>query len=189
MAVFPSTLGGENHFGNGVTDGHGLIMVLATEGHLLTSNSSAGGIHFPEAALLNHEMPLVAVYSASQCYSSGLVPNFVSMDYLYIEANEVGRPVSPYLHIETWDMPLPIPEARAKCDGAQVEVTIVRDADLEPGKVTFGFDDPTINITDVDVTSLRTAVVKTESEDLKGKTLTFDVLTLFHRHYGEAVIE
>jgi hypothetical protein len=134
-------------------------------------------------------MPLVKVFTASECYSSGLIPNFVSMDYLYIEADATGRSVSSDLYIETWDMPLPLPQARAQSDGTQVEVTILRDADLEAGKVTFGFDDPTITITGVDVTSLRTAVVKTDTEDLKGKTLTFDVLTLFHRHYGEAVIE
>jgi hypothetical protein len=190
LEVFPSTLGSGNTFGNGVSDGHGLIMALSTEGgHLFSSNSSAGGSHFPEAELLNHEMPLVAEFSASECYSSGLTPNFVSMDYLFVEANDVGRPVSSEIFIETWDMPLPLPKATAKSDGNTVRVEILNDADLEPGKVTFAFDDPSVVITDVDVHDLRSATVTTDTEDLRSKVLTYDVLTLFHRHYGEARVE
>jgi hypothetical protein len=190
LEVFPSTLGSGNTFGNGVSDGHGLIMALNTEnGLLFSSNSSAGGSHFPEAQLLNHEMPLVAEFSASECYSSGLTPNFVSMDYLYLEANSVGRPVSSEVFIETWDMPLPVPKARATSKGNAVHVEILNDADLEPGKVTFGFDDPSVNITEVEIRDLRSATITTDAADLRGKTLTFDVLTLFHRHYGETQVE
>ena len=190
LEVFPSTLGSANTFGNGVSDGHGLIMVLNTEnGHLFTSNSSAGGSHFPEAQLLNHEMPLVEDFSASECYSSGLIPNVVSMDYVFVEANDVGRPISGEVFIETWDMPLPLPKAKARAVGNKVEIEILSDADLEAGKVTFGFDDPAIAITDVEIRSLRSAVVSTDREDLRGKSITYDVLTLFHRHYGEALVE
>jgi hypothetical protein len=189
LEVFPSTLGSGNTFGNGVSDGHGLIMALSTEqGYLFTSNSSAGGSHFPHSHLMNHEFPLVADYSASECYSSGLIPNVVSMDYLFVEANHVGRPVSSDVYIETWDMPLPEPRARAKADGGTVRVEILNDADLEPGKVTFGFDDPTVNITGVDIHDLRNATVTTDASDLDGRVLTFDVLTLFHRHYGETTV-
>jgi len=190
LEVFPSTLGSGNTFGNGVSDGHGLIMVLNTEeGLLFSSNSSAGGGHFPEAKLLNHEMPLVAEFSASECYSSGQKPNVVSMDYLFVEANGVGRPISGELFVETWDMPLPEPRATATANGNTVEVAILNDADLEPGKVTFDFDDPGIAILDVSVNDLRSASVRTNRGDLKGKRISFDVLTQFHRHYGEALIE
>jgi hypothetical protein len=190
LEVFPSTLGSGNTFGNGVSDGHGLIMALNTEnGYLFSSNSSAGGSHFPDAELLNHEMPLVAAFSASECYSSGLKRNAVSMDYLYIEANNIGRPVSCDVFIETWDMPLPLPYAKARSERNKVHIEILNDADLEPGKVTFNFDDPSINITDVEIHDLRTATVITDTSDLSGKVLAFDVLTLFHRHYGEALIE
>lgn len=189
LAVFPSTLGSGNTFGNGVSDGHGLIMVLSTDkGQLFSSNSSAGGSHFPEAQLLNHEMPLVCDFSASECYSSGLIPNVVSMDYLFVECNEAGRPVSGELYIETWDMPLPLPRAEARGVGNSVEIKILNDADLEAGKVTFGFDDPSVTITDVRIKSLREATVLTDREDLRGKTLTYEVLTLFHRHCGEVVV-
>lgn len=190
LEVFPSTLGSGNTFGNGVSDGHGLIMVLNTEeGLLFSSNSSAGGGHFPEAKLLNHEMPLVAEFSASECYSSGHKPNVVSMDYLFVEANGVGRPISGELFVETWDMPLPEPRATAKAKGKTVAVSILNDADLEPGKVTFDFDDPGVAILDVSVHDLRSATVRTNRADLRGKTISFDVLTQFHRHYGEALIE
>ncbi|MFI8369454.1 hypothetical protein [Streptomyces sp. NPDC085466] len=190
MEVFPSTLGSGNTFGNGVSDGHGLIMVVSTrKGQLFTSNSSAGGGHFPEAQLLNHEMPLVADFSASECYSSGLTPNVVSMDYVFVECNKLGRPLSGEVFIETWDMPLPLPRARATATGGSVSVEILNDADLEPGKVTFSFDDPAVNVTAVDITDLRHATVHTDREDLRGKTLAFDVLTLFHRHYGEVTVE
>jgi hypothetical protein len=164
-------------------------MVLGTEGRLYSSNSSAGGMYFPDRALLNHEMPQIAAFVASDCYSSGLRANYVSMDYLYIEADSDGRPVSPVLHIETWDMPLPIPGARAEVRGSDVLLSVLNDADLEPGKVVFDFDDPSITITDVKITDLRHAVISTDSTALAGRRISFDVHTLFHRHFGEAVVE
>jgi hypothetical protein len=189
VEVFPSTVGSRQPYGNGVTDGHGLIMVLGTEGRLYSSNSSAGGIYFPERALLNHEMPKVAAFDASECYSNGLLANYVSMDYLYVEGDAQGRPISPLLHIETWDMPLPIPEAMARSEGSEVVVDILKDADLESGKVIFGFDDPSVNITSIEVINFRKAIVKTDCDELAGKRISFDVQTLFHRHYGEALVE
>lgn len=190
VEVFPSTVGSETSFGNGVSDGHGLIMVLSTrDGQLFSSNSSAGGIYFPPAALLNYEMPLVAAFCASECYSSGQKPNMVSMDYLFLEANDVGDPVSPLLHFETWDMPLPLPQASARAKGSSIELTIQADCDLEPGKVRVAFDDPAVTVTNIAVTGLRSAVIETETDDIKGKVLAYDVLTLFHRHHGEVVVQ
>ncbi len=186
--VFPATLGNPEAFGNGTTDGHGLIMVLSTEGRLFSSNSSAGGVYYPEAALLNYEMPLIAAFASTECYTSGLKPNFVSMDYVYIEADSVGRPISSDLHMETWDMPLPVPQVAATSKGSRVEIKALTDMDLEPGQVSFSFGDPSIRITDAKVTSLRTAVVETDAKDLKGQTVRLDVDSLFHRHYAEAVI-
>ncbi len=190
VEVFPSTVGSESSFGNGVSDGHGLIMVLSTEeGQLFSSNSSAGGIYFPPAALLNYEMPLIAEFAASECYSSGQKPNMVSMDYLFLEANDVGDPVSPRLHFETWDMPLPLPQASARARGSLVELTIQADCDLEPGKVRVAFDDPGVTVKKVDIQGLRSAVIETGDETVKGKVLAYDVLTLFHRHHGEVVVQ
>ncbi|WP_044238160.1 hypothetical protein [Chondromyces apiculatus] len=188
LEVFPATVGHPGAHGDGTTDGFGLIMVLGTEGQLFTSNSSAGGIFFPRSTQLNHEMPLVAAFGATECYGSGLKPNFVSMDYIYIEADARGEPVSATAHLETWDMPLPIPKATAKSDGSRVELSVISDADLEPGKVNFRFSDPSINVLDVKVTGLRTAIVDTDRANLKGTTLIFEVNTIFHRHYGEALV-
>lgn len=188
LEVFPATLGNPNAYGNGMTDGHGLIMVLSAEGRLFSSNSSAGGLYFPEPALLNYEMPLVGAFSSTECYTSGHKPNFVSMDYLYIEADAVGRPVSSDLHFETWDMPLPVPVVSARASGGRVEITAESDMDLEPGQVSFSFSDPATRITDVKVTGLRTATVETDAKSLHGQTVRVDVDALFHRHYAEAVI-
>jgi hypothetical protein len=186
--VFPATLGNPNPYGNGITDGHGLIMVLNTDGRLYSSNSSAGGMFYPPSAHLNYEMPLISVFATTECYTSGLKPNYVSMDYLYLETDTGGFPISPRLHFETWDMPLPVPTISAIRKGSEVLVTVQADTDLEPGHVTFSFDDPSIQITDVEVTGLRTATVKTNTAELAGKTIQVDVDALFHRHYGEAVI-
>jgi len=187
--VFPATLGNPNAFGNGITDGHGLIMVLSAEGRLFSSNSSAGGMFYPEKALLNYEMPLVHTFASTECYTSGMLPNYVSMDYVYIEADAVGQPISSDLHFETWDMPLPIPEVVATARESRVNVRAIADADMEPGQVTFSFSDPSIRIVDVRVTSLRTAEIETDAQHLEGKTLRLDVDSLFHRHYAEAVIQ
>lgn len=188
LEVFPATLGNPNAYGNGITDGHGLIMVLSTEGRLFSSNSSAGGMYYPESTRLNYEMPLIAAFATSECYTSGLKPNYVSMDYLYLETDSLGRPINSGLHLETWDMPLPMPQIVAKSKGSQIYVEIVADTDVESGLVTFSFDDPSITIKDTKVTSLRTAVVDTNTSDLAGHTLRVDVDALFHRHYGEAII-
>ncbi|MGK3967738.1 hypothetical protein WMF38_26635 [Sorangium sp. So ce118] len=168
---------------------HGLIMVLGTEGRLYSSNSSAGGIYFPESALLNHEMPRIAAFVASDCYSGGFKANYVSMDYLYVEADSEGRPVSPVLHIETWDMPLPIPGVKAEVRGSEVLLSVLNDADLEAGKVVFDIDDPSVTITDVKIEDLRHAIINTDSDALAGKRISFHVHTLFHHHFGEAVVE
>lgn len=189
LEVFPATLGNPSAYGDGVTDGYGLIMVLGTEGRLFTSNSSAGGIFFPRSAMLNHEMPPIAAFCPTECYESGRKPNYVNMDYLYLEADSRGEPISSTLYLETWDMPLPIPKVTAKSRGVQVDVTVVSDADLEPGKVNFSFSDPTVKILDVQVTGLRSAVIVTDTKDLKDKVLIFDVDTIFHRHYAEAVVQ
>lgn len=188
LEVFPATLGNPNAFGNGITDGHGLIMVLSTEGRLFSSNSSAGGMYFPSSALLNHDMPLIAAFATSECYTSGLKPNYVSMDYLYLEADSLGRPINSRLLLETWEMPLPVPQIVAKSKGSHINVEIIADTDVEAGQVTFSLDDPSIVVTNTKVTSLRTAVVDTNTTDLAGHTLRVDVDALFHRHYGEAII-
>jgi hypothetical protein len=86
-------------------------------------------------------------------------------------------------------MPLPLPKAKAVSHGSEVVLTVLKDADLEPGKVVFDFSDPTINIRDVKINDMRNAVIKTDATHLSGKRLSYDVHTLFHRHFGETVVD
>ncbi|MEU0949701.1 hypothetical protein ABZ379_44655 [Streptomyces canus] len=72
-------------------------------------------------------------------------------------------------------MPLPLPKARATATGNRVSVEILNDADLEPGEVTFSFDDPAVNLTAVDISDLRHATDHTDRGDLRGKKLALDV--------------
>ena len=73
--------------------------------------------------------------------------------------------------------------------GSEVILMVLNDADLEPGKVVFDFNDPAINILDVKISDLRNAIIKTDAKHLAGKRLSYDVHTLFHRHFGETLVE
>lgn len=174
-------------FGDGVTDGLGIIMVALSEGRLFTSNSQAGGIHFPERVHLNHEMPKVAAFNATECYTGGKQPNVVSMDYVYLEADAEGFPLSGELHFETWHMPLPEPQARARADGSDVIVTIDKDANFIPGETIFELD-PSITVRSVEVIDDRNARVVTDAGALTGRRIGFEVRSRFYHHRGSAVI-
>jgi|GEM_PF-2599468 len=187
---------GASRFGNGLTDGLGLIMVMESGGLLFTSNSQAGGIHFPPGAHLNHEMPKIACYDSTECYTGGARANTVSMDYIYLEVDpETDQPVCGDLHCETWDMPLPEPVVMATANGGVVRVEIVRDANFEPGATSFRFQDHSIGITSVVIHDARHATITTTvspagggGSPLLGKSLEFEVLTTFYHHAGEIQI-
>jgi hypothetical protein len=68
-------------------------------------------------------------------------------------------------------------------------VDILRDANFEPGHVTFEFDDPAVRITGIDVQDSRTAIVHTSASDLSGKTVRFVNKSLFYHHAGSAKVE
>ena len=125
-----------SRFGDGRTDGLGLIMVLMADGRLYASNSQAGGRHFPAPARLNHELPNVAAFAATDCYTPGDRPNTVSMDYLWMEGDERGAPMGPTLHAETWDMPLPEPVVEVSRDGDRVRLRVVQDGFFYEGGTT-----------------------------------------------------
>lgn len=183
-------------FGNGLTDGLGLIMVIESGGLLFTSNSQAGGIHFPAGVHLNHEMPKIACYDSTECYTGGITANTVSMDYIYLELDpETGQPVCGDLHFETWDMPLPAPVVMATADGAVVHMEITKDANFEPGATSFRFQDQSVGIIGVVIHDARHATITTTVPSaggsvamLCGKILEFEVLTTFYHHAGEIVI-
>ena len=191
-AAFPRKPGLEAmipRFGNGTTDGLGVISILVTEGRLYTSNSQAGGIHYPEPVHLNYDMPQIAAVAYTECYTSGLKPNIVSMDYAYLEAGLDGAPLSGALHFETWDMPLPEPVLTAVAKGTDIEVKIEQDANFEPGRTVFDFDDPAVAIASVEITGDRSALIKTEGVDsLVGKRLSFEMRSRFYHHAGASII-
>lgn len=176
-------------FGDGKTDGIGVITSLQTEGKVYTSNSQSGGISYPESGYINHEMPSIAAYDTTECHTTGERPNTVSMDYLYIEASNDGIPLSQELHYETWDMPLPIPTIKAVSDRGMVKITIEKNANFVNGKTVFEFDDPMIAITNVEINGTREAILSTDAEDLRGKVVTFEARTVLYHHKASAEIE
>lgn len=175
-------------FGDGTTDGLGLIMVVQADGRLLTSNSQSGGRHFPAAAVLNHEMPDIAAFAATECYSSGRAGNTVSMDYLWLEGDANGAPISPVLHAETWDMPLPEPVVTASWNDRHVHLSILKDATFIEGCTTFSVDDPHIEIHTARLDGNRRAVLTFTTADLRGRRVSFEVRSPFYHHRGEVVI-
>lgn len=175
-------------FGDGTTDGIGLIMVVQADGRLLTSNSQAGGRHFPPAAVLNHEMPDIAAFAATECYTSGRTSNTVSMDYLWLEGDTSGAPVSPVLHAETWDMPLPEPVVTASWNDRHVHLSIQKDATFMEGCTTFSVDDPHVEIRTARIEGSRRAVLTFDTADLRGRRVSFEVRSPFYHHRGDVVI-
>jgi hypothetical protein len=134
--------------GNGVTDGIGIIATTIVEGKLMISNSQAGGFHYPKERCVNHEMAKMFAFRATECcYTRAQNANMVSMDYLFIESNDDGDPLSNTLWLETWDMPLPTPIIRAVASGDSVTVKIEQDAWFETGKTTFKVTVPGSSIT------------------------------------------
>jgi hypothetical protein len=176
--------------GDGQTDGMGIIATGLSEGNLIVSNSQAGGIYYPPSRLLNNEMPKAYTFKASQCcYTRAVEPNKVSMDYIFLETDSLGQPISHDLLLETWDMPLPLPDLSAKASGNIVNLTIVKDAWFEVGKTIFEISDPTIGIVSATVTAPREAIVEFNSDQLQGKKIQFEMKSLFYYHAGEAIIE
>ncbi|MCK6525078.1 hypothetical protein L6R49_27045 [Myxococcota bacterium] len=135
-----------SRFGDGRTDGLGLIMVLMADGRLYASNSQAGGRHFSAPARLNHELPHVAAFAATDCYTSGDRPHTVSMDYLWMEGDERGAPMGPTLHAETWGMPLPEPVVEVSRDGDRVRLRVVQDGFFYEGGTTVAADRPEVGV-------------------------------------------
>lgn len=175
--------------GDGTTDGVGVIATATDQGQLLVSNSQTGGAIYPQERLLNHEMPKVFAFKATECcYTRAQTPNTVSMDYIFLECDENGAPISNHLLVETWDMPLPIPVVEANANGSNVVVTIIKDAWFENGRSIFNFDDPSIAINSVNYLDERTVELQTNSSSLVGKKITFETKNVFYWHEGKATI-
>lgn len=111
------------------------------------------------------------------------------MDYVFIEADDRGEPISQNLLIETWDMPLPEPKLKARVNGRRIRLEIIQDAWLEVGKTTFEISNPRINITSATITGDRTAEIECDSEELVGLTITFEMKNLFYYHRASTQVE
>jgi hypothetical protein len=176
--------------GTGLTDGIGIIATTIADGKLLISNSQAGGFHYPKERAVNHDMTQMFAFRATECcYTRAQTANMVSMDYLFIEANDDGDPLSGTLLLETWDMPLPQPVLSATAKGKEVTVRIVQDAWFENGKTTFTFSDPRVQISAVRFVDDREAVISCDREGLSGQSVSFDMKNFYYWHQGRCVID
>ncbi|MBP2534875.1 hypothetical protein [Agrobacterium tumefaciens] len=175
--------------GDGNTDGIGIIATTIVDGKLMITNSQCGGFKYPKERCVNFEMPQMFAFRATECcYTRAQAANMVSMDYVFIEANHDGDPLSSTLWLETWDMPLPLPKIEATSKGRTVEVSIVRDAWFEEGKTTFSISDPTVSIVSVKFIDERRALLKCDKANLKGKTVNFEMKNFYYWHAGDTVI-
>jgi len=176
--------------GDGITDGIGIIATTIVEGKLLISNSQAGGFHYPKERAVNHDMTQMFAFRATECcYTRAQTANMVSMDYLFIESNDEGDPISNSLWLETWDMPLPQPQLVATANENTVTLRIEKDAWFENGKTTFSFSDPRVQIVDVRFINSREVVISCDRNSLVDQTISFDMKNFYYWHQGSAIIQ
>ena len=142
-------------YGDGVLDGSGMIATVNQSGALLVANSQSGGYSYSEHALLNQDMPKAFWVRATECYSRGYAPNMVSMDYAFLEADDVHNPVSSELWLETWDMPLPEPVVAHEWNGERLAIRIEKSAWFFPGQTSFEIYPANTEIANVDVKGWR----------------------------------
>jgi hypothetical protein len=174
-------------FGDRTTDGVGVIAILLHAGQLYTSNSQSGGASYPEKFHLNHEMLDIACFSATACFTTGKKPNMVSMDYIFLEAIEKNLPISGELFLETWDMPLPIPQGSAVLvDDSTIELTIHNNGNFLPGGTNVSIDPSIAKITEINLEGHRKAFVKFESfgsaKNIRGLNLKIQSRNIFYFH-------
>jgi hypothetical protein len=168
-----------------LTDGVGIIATAVDGGKVLSSNSQSGGTVFPEPAFLNYDMPQVFCLKATHCYTRFGAPNTVSMDYVFVEADSRGTPISSNLFLETWDMPLPSPTGIAASEGEFVSVTIEKDGFFYPGGVRFWFSNPLVEVRSIEITGERTANVFYNGSIQSGDRLLFTSENQFYSHFAE----
>ena len=191
LLVFPKKSIGADFrgIGDGVTDGVGIIATTILNGKLMISNSQSGGFLYPKERCVNHEMAQMFAFRSTECcYTRAQSANMVSMDYVFVESNGDGDPLSSTLWLETWDMPLPIPQLGAVAEGNVVTATIAKDGWFETGKTTFVIDDPKVLILDVTFIDDRNARIICSTDALKGKKLSFDMKNFFYWHASSTTI-
>lgn len=175
-------------YGDGNTDGAGIIATLLSNGRLFASNSQSGGYIYPDAGLLNDDMQRMYLHSQTECYTRSR-PNYVSMDYAFIESDEAGNPVSAELWLETWDMPLPLPEVEHTWEGDRLRLRILRDGWFFPGQTSFVIEPTVAEITRAEFTDYREMTLEfNEPARVRGTTITFETKNVFFYYQASFVV-
>jgi hypothetical protein len=181
------TMGFREGFGDGVTDGNGMIASVLVNGKLLVANSQSGGYSYPEAAHLNYDMQAMHCFRSTECYTRGGSANVVSMDYAFVEADGDGHALSSDLWIDTWDMPLPTPVLRAQWEQDTLRVIIDRDGWFFPGQTTFELEPAITEISKATFVGFREFALQfVDPSKLQDVTLTYETRNVFF-HYKAAV--
>lgn len=176
-------------YGDGETDGAGVIATLLSTGRLLAANSQSGGYVYPSPTLLNDDMQKMYLHAQTECYTRGR-PNYVSMDYAFVEADEAGEPVSSELWLETWDMPLPVPQIETTWNGDTLQIRILKDGWFFPGQTAFTIEPTIAEITKAEFVDYRE--MKLEFNDparVRGTTLTFETKNVFFYYQASVRLE
>jgi hypothetical protein len=175
-------------YGDGETDGAGVIATLLSNGRLFASNSQSGGYTYPDAGLLNDDMQRMYLHAQTECYTRNR-PNYVSMDYAFIESDESGNPVSAELWLETWDMPLPLPEIEHTWEGDRLRLRILRDGWFFPGQTSFLIEPTVAEITRADFVDYREMTLEFNApERVKGTTITFETKNVFFYYQASVIV-
>jgi hypothetical protein len=192
LNVFPSKPGIDAAlrpgFGDGVLDGNGIIASVGSDGDLYASNSQSGGYSYPSSSLLNHDMPKLFCFRATQCYTRGITPDVVSMDYVFVEADADGHPTENSIWLETWDMPLPKPQLVAKLENNKVVATLVKQGWFFPGKTSVELSDKSVSITGLNIIEGRKLEISVDRPPAAGTTVSFETRSEFYFHSGRAEI-
>lgn len=178
LEVFPSrdpvgVAGKSRAFGDGITDGAGVIANILERGAILSSNSQSGGFSYPPPVFLNYDMPRAYALKSTQCYTRGERSNHVTMDYALLEADSFGNPICGDLLLETWDMPLPEPAVISTLDGSRLHVQIEKDGSFFAGGTEFTFSDPAVEVVGVKFEGSQVAKLELSRPPQAGAKLSF----------------
>jgi hypothetical protein len=111
------------------------------------------------------------------------------MDYAFIESDESGNPVSAELWLETWDMPLPLPEIEHTWEGDRLRLRILRDGWFFPGQTSFLIEPTVAEITRADFVDYREMTLEFNApERVKGTTITFETKNVFFYYQASVIV-
>lgn len=115
-------------------------------------------------------------------------PDVVSMDHVFIEADDQGHPIENTIWLETWDMPLPKPVLVAKLEGNKIIATLVKQGWVFPGKTTVELSDKSVEISNLNVVDERRLEIAVNRAPTTGTSISFETHSEFYYHSGHAEI-